>query len=272
MKTFTPTIKFIEQTPADRLAVNAVYAIQDQIRATMDTERSRKRTIGISEIGDPCDTCVARKLSGLFEKSQGFGDGWKAQVGTFCHAGLEEHFTALGGQMDVGGKPLFIYPERQLELYRRGDFVLNGTGDFFITNHEDFGMVADWKFQGPNVLKESAAGKVKPVYDVQINGYGLGYEILGLPVTHVCLYPIPRDGELNEAAPIVMPYDQSKPIAAIARIDRMLEAHELLTEAHAGDSDAAWMQLINAQVSATSCYECRRSTASRGDDLWKAFA
>lgn len=270
-KSFTPTIKFVEQTPADRLAVSSIYAIQEQIRDTMNTERSKKRTIGISEIGNPCDACIVRKLSELYDEPAGYGDGWKAQVGTFCHAGLDEHFSALAGQMAVGDKQLAIYPERKLEIYRRGDFVLNGTGDFFITDGETFGMVADWKFQGPKVLAESARGKVKPVYEVQIHTYGFGYELLGLPITHVCLYPIPRDGELYEAAPIVMPYDRDIAVNAIARIEKFLVAHELLVTMNGGDPVAAWEQLLLAQTSHSGCYDCRRMQTSQSDNFWDGF-
>lgn len=90
---FTPVILIAEQhrNPADLAAIEHIHRLHAEVMSTMDTERSRKTTIGISEIGSECRKCVARKLSGLYPKRQEGGAGWRAQVGTMGHAYLEQH-------------------------------------------------------------------------------------------------------------------------------------------------------------------------------------
>lgn len=94
---FTPVIMIAEQdrTPLDKAAIEHVHRLHGIVMSTMDTERSRKLTIGISEIGDECSKCVARKLSGRYPKRDEGGGGWRAQIGTMGHDYLERHFQTL---------------------------------------------------------------------------------------------------------------------------------------------------------------------------------
>lgn len=94
---FTPVIMIAEQhrNPADFAAIEHVHRLHGIVMSTMDTERSRKTSIGISEIGDDCAKCVARKLSGLYPNRDEGGAGWRAQIGTMGHDYLERHFMEL---------------------------------------------------------------------------------------------------------------------------------------------------------------------------------
>lgn len=282
-RAFQPIVKFVEQTDADRLAINVVHTLQAEIRKTMDTERSKKTTIGISEIGDPCDRCVCRKLSGLYAKpSSAFSDGWKAQIGTFGHAGLEQHFgqfavapDALGtsNSFVVDGRPLEVHLERRVSVYSHEMLELDGSCDLFITDGRaveggTFGIVGDWKFQGPKVIAETQKGKVKPVYVVQQHTYALGYELLGYPVTHVVLYALPRDGELDDAAPVLARYDRDIALNALARIEGFLEAAKLLEQAYPGEG---WERLIRAQGTASGCFTCRSYDTAEGENFFSGW-
>jgi hypothetical protein len=254
---FQPVIMFDPTTPEDKLAVDMVYSLQKEVRKTMNTERSAQVTIGISEIGTDCLRCLVRKLSEEYAEAGGGNDGWKAQVGTFIHAGLEEYFVANhshpDGAVATDQNPLYL-PERQLWVLDYKGLKLGGHCDLFVQG-ASFGLVDDWKTQGPAVLKKTGTGKIPAYYHVQMHTYGLGYELLGFKVTHVVLYALPRDGDLDEARPVLMRYDRQIAIDALQRIRNFLDAHELLEKIYPGEG---WERLIRAQPKAASCWDCGR--------------
>lgn len=155
---FTPVVMIpeLERTPADKAALEHVHRLHQIVMSTMNTERSRKLTIGISEIGDDCSKCVARKLSGRYPKRDEGGGGWRAQIGTMGHAYLENHFVDLfpgmfeynyetkkwdtvEGIEPTDEQPVY-YLERSLKVWEYGDVVierepydliLNGSCDLF---------------------------------------------------------------------------------------------------------------------------------------------
>lgn len=252
---FQPVILFTPETPADKLAVDMVYSLQNDIRETMNTERSQQTTIGLSEIGMECDRCVARMLSGQYANIDDGDKGWKAQIGTFGHAGLEEHFAAkypaLVGETPTDAAPLY-HLEQNLKLWQYKTLDLGGHCDLYIEG-ETFGIVDDWKFQGPTKLKQTSAGKIGQQYTVQMSAYGLAWQQLGKLVTHVCLYALPRDGDLNEARPVLMRFDPKPAVDALARLQRMIDAAEIL---EAGFPGEGWDRLIRAQARAGHCFSC----------------
>lgn len=252
---FAPVILFPIETEQDRLASQVVYSLLEDVRATMNTERSKKQTIGVSEIGTECDRCLARKLSTLYVKP--FDPSWKAQVGTFIHGGLEDHFGSKYGMWDLEARKYVTannaptdenwayHMERNLVIHDFGHFVLDGSCDLFIQG-ATFGIVDDWKTQGAKKLLLTAAGKVSQTYKIQMMTYGLGYELLGFNVTHVVLYALPRDGELEDAKPVLMRYDKQIAIDRLAKVQSMIEAAEII----------GWEALIAAQSKAGHCFDC----------------
>jgi hypothetical protein len=254
---FTPVVLFQPETDADKAALKMVYTLMDDVKETMNTERSQQQTIGISEIGGDCDRCLARKLSGLYVKPS--DPSWKAQVGTFIHAGLEEHFQNKYGTGDPDvvnweasdEKPRY-FMERRLTIHDFGHFALAGSCDLFVQGGS-FGLVDDWKTQGAAKLKVTGTGKMSSAYEVQMHTYGLGYELLGMTPTHVVLYALPRDGELWEAKPVLMRYDRQIALNALARIQNMIDAALLLESAFPG---LGWEKLIDAQDRAGQCFDC----------------
>lgn len=252
---FQPVILFTPETPADKLAVDMVYSLMSDIRETMQTERNKQISIGLSEIGMECDRCVARMLSLQYAPIIDGDKGWKAQIGTFGHAGLEEHFAAkypaLVGETPTDAAP-FYHLEADLKLWRYKSLDLGGHCDLYIEG-ETFGIVDDWKFQGPTKLKQTSAGKIGQQYTVQMSAYGLAWQQLGKLVTHVCLYALPRDGDLNEARPVLMRFDPKPAVDALARLQRMIDAAEIL---EAGFPGEGWDRLIRAQARAGHCFSC----------------
>jgi hypothetical protein len=277
---FQPVIMIpeAERTDADNKAISMVYTIQNEIRSTMQTERNLQTTIGVSEFGMECQRCVARLLSGEHPKVRNPDEGWKAMVGTFGHAGLEDHFTRkysqrngraeqadiLEGVFELSPTGVPYLPASQVRAYATDDepwFIterkvrvdtykqldLCGSCDLFIQG-ETFGIVDDWKFQGPKKLVTTATGKIGQQYTVQGNGYGKGFEDLGFLVTHFLLYALPRDGELPDAKPVLFRYNRQVALDALQNVHNMIDAAELI----------GWDSVIAAQQPASFCFDCRR--------------
>jgi hypothetical protein len=247
---FTPVIQIpeAERQPVDLQAIQMVHHLYEEVRSTMDTERSRQQEIGISEYGSDCRRCVARKISRLFVKIN--DPSWKAQVGTFIHAGLEEHFVQkyvskqAPDAIATDARPLY-HSERRVQIMEYKGLKLGGSCDLYVQG-ETFGLVADWKTQGPRKLNDTGKGKISRAYLVQMHTYGFGYELLGLPVTHVVLYALPRDGELFDAKPVLMRYDRQLVLDELADIQQMIDAAEIV----------GWEKLIEFKPRAAWCPDC----------------
>lgn len=263
---FTPVILFTPETDSDRAAIKQVYSLYEDVRSTMNTERSQQQKIGISEIGNECTKCVARKLSGLYAKPQNLDEGWKAQVGTFGHSGLEHHFSEKYGspdpwEKDEPGPPATdalpqYFMERRLQILKYKSLDLDGSCDMYIQG-ASFGIVDDWKFQGPSKLKKTSVGNIGQTYTVQMHTYGLGYELAGFHPTHVLLFALPRDGEIWEAKPVLMRYDRNVAIQALARLQTLIDAAEVI----------GWPETIAAQDKASGCWDCADYEKMEADDF-----
>jgi len=279
MSTFQPVIMFEPTSQADHLAVAMVQSLHADIAETMNTARNRQTMIGVSEIGMECLKCLARKLNGHKIDSA----NWKAQVGTFIHAGMEIHFGGkYGNAADPHDVPPEITPtdvsplyhlERKVELARHARrngtiWVLAGSCDLYIQG-ASFGIIDDWKTQNSKKLAEKTSkGDIGNTYTVQMMGYGLGYELLGFPVTHVLLYALPRDGDLDDAKPVLMRYDRQVAVDAIARATAMLDAGDLMEEAYPG---AGWAMFIEQQPKAKWCFDCKRYEAAESGDFFEGM-
>jgi hypothetical protein len=136
--------------------------------------------------------------------------------------------------------------ERRVHIIKHKTLDLDGSCDLFVQG-ATYGLVCDWKTQGPAKLKKTAAAQIGNTYTVQMHTYGLGYELLGFLVTHVVLYALPRDGELNEAKPVLMRYDRDIAIQALARVTTLIDAAEII----------GWPKLIELQDKASPCWDCR---------------
>jgi hypothetical protein len=270
---YTPVnlIPEAQRTGLDVLALEQVNSIFEHVRATMDTARSKQIRIGVSEFGDDCRKCVARKLG---EVDQIKDPNWKAQIGTFGHAGLEQHFLDTypwmydveyrenadepgGWERVITVKPDLVATDEQ-PLYHLERTVLVGTFgqpirfltgscDLFIQG-ATFGIVVDWKFQGASTLKKSSTGRIGAKYHTQMNGYGLGYRNAGYHVTHVVLFALPRDDELEAARPVLMKFEPDMATAALERLTEMCAAAALI----------GWQAVIDAQPKASGCWDCKR--------------
>ena len=259
------TIPEDQWSDADRAALRALSAVYDEIDSFRDTERSRQVKIGPSEVGMECDKCFMRKMAEK-PKSPHDNGSWKTQVGTYVHAGLQADYQA---RLNL----LFTrFPERRVIVDEYRDRVLDGSCDLFIpqadTPIDGFGLVVDWKIpstdeDGKGKLKPSATmqktvkGDIKRDYVVQSNLYGRGYERLGLPVSHVCVFYIPSFGQLWHAKPILMRYDPKWAAWGVARWRAALDEHAELVATHMS-AEAAWDLMIEKAPKANFCFSCKR--------------
>jgi hypothetical protein len=275
---FQPVIKLTgERSEADKIAERMMWAMHREVIDTMNTERNAQTAIGISAIGTDCPKCLARHVSGLYDISD---PSWKAQVGTFGHAGLEEHLrrryartpeeraivrelaneTATRYLWEVDPDAI-IHLEEDVVLPVDGEHSIPGHCDLFIEG-EGYGIVWDHKFLGASSLKPKAAGKIGPDYEHQLNGYGLGWELKGKLITHVALGALPRDGHVNDAAFVLQRYDRQMVIDRLA----------VIADLYASAALVGWERLIEAQPRASGkCWDCDRFESAENESFFAGF-
>lgn len=232
-----------EVTPADARAVESANRWMSRIDDLFISERSKQIQIGISEVGMDCRKCVARKLALTPRKADG---AWYPFIGTAVHeqleAGFRDHF------------PLDYTLEERLFVHEYKDLKLTGSCDMFA--HLD-GVVNDWKVVGKVALADARKGKIKDQYHIQAMLYGYGWEQKGFDVTHVALSFLPREDKLENAVVVLVRYDRSIAINALAELESMIDAAEIV----------GWEKVIEKQPKASFCFSCRRYEQTDHDDL-----
>lgn len=205
------------------------------------TDRGRQVEIGVSEIGMACQRCVLRKLAGL-EKEQLTGS-WRAQLGTYVHAGLADEFESRFG---ASGKALI---EQSLKVHEYKSLHLKGSCDAFFPNGGE-GLVADWKIVGDDTLESVRAGNMKQQYIVQGHLYAFGWEQLGFQVETVAIMFLPANkGNLRrDAVPVFFPYDRNVAIAALAKIENYIDLAE----------EIGWDALLKQHAPSRGCLSCKQ--------------
>lgn len=209
--------------------------------------RSRQRSIGPSELGDPCDRRIAYRIAAV-DSVNIHGDPWPAIVGTAVHGWLEEAITRF--QRENG------YQGWLTELRVHPDPLVAGRSDLF---HEPTGTVVDFKTTNADTIRKlQRGGAPSPGYITQINLYGLGHVRAGRPVNNVCLVYYPRSGWLRDAFVWHGAYDQGIAEQALQRmytigfqlLDLDIESHpEYFAEipATAGDN-CVWCPMFKRDM------------------------
>lgn len=212
--------------------------------------RSLQTAIGPSEIGTPCDHCLAAKLAGWQETERGIP--WLPTIGTAVHAWIEEAFITSEnrrGAQHQGGLR-YLTEARVMVGYIDGRPIWGSTDllDLLI------GMTIDWKIVGASTLT-SAKGGPKPGYRVQAHLYARGWNLAGYRVDHVAIAYLPRNAvSLDSAIWWHEPYDERIAVAALERatgIARNLKALATIS----ADAVDAW---ITALPRDAGCYDCAR--------------
>lgn len=145
---------------------------------TQPTQRDKQKKIGPSEIGNPCEICVARALNND-RHSQSFSlYPW---IGTAVHYFMEkktfdEEMHEL--RVTVG----------EIEGYG----TIHGTCDMVLTE-PDGDAIVDWKVVGLKKIKHYKLNGIPEQYRYQAMLYGLGAKNFGLDINKIAIVFIPRD-------------------------------------------------------------------------------
>ena len=181
------------------------------------TERDAQKSVGPSEIGDPCGRCLGQALCRKYpelwweeEPPPPDTSGFKAWLGTAAHEKLERDLT-LGVQ--EAKVPVLELPEYGL-----------------ISGHCDLmegSTVLDYKTKDKHVIEQLRLLRRPPTKElVQINLYGLGWTNLGKTVEDLCLFYIPRDS--NNVKDIFPAFLLPNHLVVERALDRLTKVWELV--------------------------------------------
>ncbi|WP_159622704.1 hypothetical protein [Ruania rhizosphaerae] len=240
--------------------VHAPYAGGDPAAALKDAERiiadsimnaprSLQVEIGPSEIGNPCDHCLAAQLAGW---SQNAELGWLPFVGTAVHSALEvffiEHENHRNANHTTGRRYL---TEHKVLVGQVAGTDVWGTCDLFDTVT---GMTVDWKIVGITTLR-AAKKRPKPEHRVQAHLYGRGWVNAGYRVEHVAIAHLPRNEQsMTRAVWWHEPYDEQVAVDALDRATQFAVNLQALATAGAEVRDG-W---ITSLPRAEGCFDCPR--------------
>ena len=222
-------------TERDTLAADLVDRITDGI---VNHPRSLQAAIGPSELGTPCEHCLAAKLAGWTEAREA---AWLPTVGTAVHAWLAEQFA---------GTPRWLV-ETRVDVGELNGVPITGSADLFdLVGH----TVIDWKIVGrPTLAAVKSDGGPSPQYRAQAHLYGRGFVRAGHRVDRVAIAYLYRNGYTPEPYLWSEPYDEG---VATAVLDRATAVLRTLDALHAADADQAGY--ISALPRAPRCYSCKR--------------
>jgi hypothetical protein len=212
--------------------------------------RSLQTQIGPSEIGNPCDHCLAAKLAGWPEAERGIA--WLPTIGTAVHAWIEEAFiTSENTRNAVHTGGLRYRTEAQVMVGQIDGQDIWGSTDLLDLT---VGMTVDWKIVGPTTLRSAKAGS-KPGYRVQADLYAKGWNDAGVRVDHVAIAYLPRNAvSLNDAVWWTAPHDRGRAERALERATGIARNLAALTTLGQGAVNA-W---ISALPRDPDCYDCAR--------------
>lgn len=197
-------------------------AIADWIKevywlTTNRAPRTQQVNLGPSELGDPCDAKLVRRLLHLTPGNHGGNDGWAATVGTAGHAWLADALEAYDS-----GRGRFLVEHKITIPSELGDeWEVRGTLDLFDRLKK---AVIDHKFQGEAALDRlRETGEPGEKYRIQLHIYGYGLQLQGEDVQTVALIAWPRtEGSLKKLFVWTEPFNADLAREALARRDTLL--------------------------------------------------
>jgi hypothetical protein len=215
--------------PADAAALK--HELIEQVRAYSAADpRSLQKTIGPSEIGDPCDSRVIRTALGM--ESLSHPDPWASFVGTATHARLADVFESVNKALGV---------ERYLT--ERRVYVTDGISGCCDLYRD--GLVIDHKVMGTETHREIRLRGFEnnAKYRVQGHLYGLGWERAGFDVQTVAVAAWKRSGFLDDLHIQMEPYNR---VLAEQALDRLSMLVAWAADNQADERDEPWLDIATA--------------------------
>jgi hypothetical protein len=184
-----------------------IWQISDTIK---HDPRSMQRTLGPSEIGDPCARRIAYKLLQTSEVRER-PPNWPATVGHGVHLWLADAFAPI--EVDQGQERWFV--ETKLVVGEIDGHDIKGSCDLY---DRVTATVIDWKTTSKAKIEQYRKRGPGNLYRAQINLYGRGWRRIGQPVDTVMIVFLPRDGGLDDAYVWHEAYDDQCAVDALTRL------------------------------------------------------
>ena len=220
--------------------------------AETGSARSTQPTIGPSELGQPCDHCLAARLAG-WPKNREFA--WLPWIGTAVHAKIAEAIetTNILKPEAMLGKTSRFLVEKKVVVGHINGTPIKGSTDLFDTVT---GAVIDWKIVGAQKLKSVKASGPGETYRAQAHLYGRGWHLADHQVNHVAIAFLPRNDMAGLAGAIYWtePYQERIALDALARAETIDRNLRILTAISIEARDA-W---ITGLPRDPDCYDCAR--------------
>jgi hypothetical protein len=224
--------------------------------------RSVQRTLGPSEIGSPCHRQIVGKYVASAapehpggQRTNHVPDMWPAMVGTSIHAHLANIFEH---ENDTLG---FLRYLTELRVSPTPDHP--GNSDLYDTAER---AVVDWKCLGPSSLAKIRSGKPPRKYVVQTLLYGLGCQLMGLPVERVVIVALPRTESTLDSMYVwdhpVWSEDDARLLSEVLRVNEIRK--QIANEVLAGRVDIKDVPIVPDDSECYFCAQYRPDTLKDG--------
>lgn len=200
--------EFFSETiePDDPLRTDLIKMIRARHEAT---PRHMQVELGPSDVSHPCMRKMAFGMMQVPRTNSEY-DPLPSIIGVATHAWLE---SACQHANSVLGRERWV-PESRVHVADG----LSGSSDVYDTDTQ---TVIDWKV--PGYTRFMAYKKDPgPLYRLQVQFYGLGFEKAGLPVKHVAIAFLPRAGTLSKMHLWKTDYDRNAAIAGLHKRDAVI--------------------------------------------------
>lgn len=234
--------------PVEVLA--AVRHIVEQ--SIMQAPRSLQRMVGPSQLGNPCDHCLACQLAAV-PYTAPEGATWLPFIGTAVHQALADVVDGLGKSTTARtGRPYRIRVEERVTVGDVDGQPVTGSTDLFDTVS---GTVFDWKIVGENKLRSVKANGPGEQYRAQAHLYGQGWVNAGFEVEAVAVVFLPRNAATGFDGGVLWmePFEPAVAVAALDRATRL--ARNLRAVKHHPEVFTKWLASLPR---AQGCFDCHR--------------
>lgn len=199
------------------------YEVQNLVADLLKTESARdgQKKIGASEIGNPCDYCVANRLAGTPKLSSPYWLG--ARIGTGIHAELEKEILKHVEEPQHVRFNVLKDAKSEYRLFIHelpGYGKIHSTADLLVTNSLH---LIDFKTTKKLQLTKYKLHGVPAQYVVQQQLYAYGFNkiVPGL-VEKISLAFIGRDGSSDSDIWVhSFDYDEKLALAALDRLQKL---------------------------------------------------
>jgi hypothetical protein len=212
--------------------------------------RSLQVEVGPSQLGNPCDHCLAAALAG-WEK--GGDDAWLPLIGTAVHELLLTHEAFGNGWLK----------EHRVTVGKVAGQDVSGNADLY---HAQSGTVIDLKIVGMSAINEAKRNGSKMQYQRQVNLYGKGFQDqYDYPVTTTVIAYLPRNSSQltgntmpnqPDAYFDVRPYNRKMAVDALNRAESLVQTMAQYERISTMARDVFIDSLPRAARG--TCYDCAR--------------